>query len=55
MTRLYEDAQSSYPCDYDLSYTNVENVWSEGTFAFVDWAGHGNQMRAMNTIHHNLC
>jgi hypothetical protein len=42
MTRLYEDAQSSYPCDYDLTITNVENVWSEGTFAFVDWAGHGN-------------
>jgi len=41
-TRLYEDAQSSYPCDYDLTYSNVKNVWSSGTFAFVDWAGHGN-------------
>jgi hypothetical protein len=41
-TRLYEDAQSSYPCDYDLTYNNVESVWSSGTYAFVDWAGHGN-------------
>ena len=41
MTRMYEDAQSSYPCDYDLSYSNVLSVWSSGTFAFVDWAGHG--------------
>jgi len=40
-TRMYEDAQSSYPCDYDLSYNNVKNVWSAGKFAFVDWAGHG--------------
>jgi len=41
MTRMYEDAQSSYPCDYDLTYDNVETVWSAGTYAFVDWAGHG--------------
>lgn len=41
MTRLYEDAQSSYPCDYNLDYNNVESVWSAGTYAFVDWAGHG--------------
>jgi len=40
-TRLYEDAQSIYPCDYDLNYNNVNTVWSSGTFAFVDWAGHG--------------
>ncbi len=40
-TKLYEDAQSQFPCDYDLSYNNVESVWSEGTFAFVNWAGHG--------------
>lgn len=40
-TKLYEDAQSQYPCDYDLSYSNVESVWSEGTYAFVNWAGHG--------------
>jgi hypothetical protein len=41
MTRMYEDAQSSYPCDYDLTYSNVLSVWSTGTYAFVDWAGHG--------------
>lgn len=40
-TKMYEDAQSSYQCDYDLSYDNVKNVWSAGTYAFVDWAGHG--------------
>jgi hypothetical protein len=40
-TRLYEDAQSSYPCDYDLNYNNVKSVWSQGTYAFVNWAGHG--------------
>ncbi|UCD13222.1 MAG: hypothetical protein JSW60_06600, partial [Thermoplasmatales archaeon] len=41
MTRMYEEAQSSYECDYDVSYANVKTVWSEGTYAFVDWAGHG--------------
>ncbi len=40
-TRLYEDAQSSYSCDYDLNYNNVKSVWSTGTYAFVNWAGHG--------------
>jgi hypothetical protein len=46
MTRMYEDAQSSYPCDYDLNYANVKAVWSAGTFAFVDWAGHGSPQAA---------
>ncbi len=41
MTRMYEDIQSSYPCDYDLTYSNVLSVWSSGSYAFVDWAGHG--------------
>ncbi len=41
MTRMYEDAQSSYPCDFDISYSNVLSVWSTGSYAFVDWAGHG--------------
>jgi hypothetical protein len=41
MTRLYEDAQSTYPCDFDLNYNNVETLWSSGSFAFVNWAGHG--------------
>ncbi len=40
-TRMYEDTQSSFPCDYDLSYNNVKSVWEAGTYAFVDWAGHG--------------
>ncbi len=39
--KMYEEAQSSYECDYDVSYAKVEEVWSEGSFAFVDWAGHG--------------
>jgi hypothetical protein len=41
MTRMYEGAQSSYEADYDLNYNNVKTVWSEGTFGFVNWAGHG--------------
>ena len=41
MTRMYEQGQSSYPMDYNLDYNNVKNVWSAGTYAFVDWAGHG--------------
>ena len=40
-TKMYEDAESSYQCDYDLSYANVKSVWSSGKFAFVNWAGHG--------------
>ena len=40
-TKMYEDSQSSYPCDYDLSYNNVKDVWSAGKYAFVNWAGHG--------------
>jgi len=46
MTRMYEDAQSSHPCDYDLTYNNVKTVWSEGSYAFVDWAGHGSESAA---------
>jgi len=40
ITRMYE-SQSSYPYDLDLSYNNVLNNWSEDTYAFVNWAGHG--------------
>jgi hypothetical protein len=40
-TRMYEQGYSTYPMDYDLTYNNVKNVWSAGTYAFVDWAGHG--------------
>lgn len=42
MTRMYEEAQSNYECDYDANYANVQSVWSAGAYAFVDWAGHGN-------------
>jgi hypothetical protein len=41
MTRMYEDAHSIYPCDYDLTNTNVRSVWSNGMYSFVNWAGHG--------------
>ena len=41
ITKLYEDAQSQYTCDYDLNYNAVQSVWSSGTYAFVNWAGHG--------------
>ena len=40
-TTMYEEAESQYECDYDVSYAKVEEVWSEGTYAFVNWAGHG--------------
>jgi len=44
MTRMYEknaDYWSSYDCDYPLLNSNVMMVWPAGTYAFVDWAGHG--------------
>jgi len=40
-TRMYEWGHSMYPMDYDLTYVNVRSVWSSGTYAFVNWAGHG--------------
>jgi hypothetical protein len=40
-TTMYEEQQSQYPCDYDVSYDKVITVWSSGTYAFVNWAGHG--------------
>jgi hypothetical protein len=43
MTRMYEQGYSTYPMDYDLTYTNVRNVWSAGQYAFVNWAGHGSE------------
>jgi hypothetical protein len=42
-TRLYEQGYSMYPSNYDLTYNNVRSVWSSGTFAFVNWAGHGSE------------
>ncbi len=41
MTRMYEQGHSSYPMDYNLNNNNVVSVWSSGSFAFVNWAGHG--------------
>jgi len=41
MTRLYEEGYSDYEMDYDLTYENVKTVWSEGSYGFVNWAGHG--------------
>jgi hypothetical protein len=41
MTRMYEQGQSTYPSDYNLTYSNVRSVWSASQYAFVDWAGHG--------------
>jgi hypothetical protein len=43
MTRMYEQGYSSYPMDYNLNFSNVRNVWSSNTFAFVNWAGHGSE------------
>ncbi len=41
MTRMYEEGYSTYESDYNLNYDNVKSVWSEGKYAFVNWAGHG--------------
>ncbi|MCK4658548.1 MAG: hypothetical protein KAV82_03415 [Phycisphaerae bacterium] len=41
MTRMYEQGYSTYTMDYNLTWNNVRDVWSTGTYAFVNWAGHG--------------
>ena len=41
MTRMYEQGYSTYAMDYNLNWSNVRSVWSSGTYAFVNWAGHG--------------
>jgi hypothetical protein len=41
MIRMYEEGHSDFPMDYDLNNSNVVSVWSSGSFAFVNWAGHG--------------
>ena len=41
MTRMYEQGYSSYSSDYNLDYNNVKSVWSSGSYAFVNYAGHG--------------
>jgi hypothetical protein len=40
-TRMFEQGYSTHPMDYDLTYNNVRDVWSAGSYGFVDWAGHG--------------
>ena len=40
-TTIYEEAQTVYECDYDISYSTVRDVWSNGEYAFVNWGGHG--------------
>jgi hypothetical protein len=46
MTRMYEQGYSSYPMDYNLTYTNARSVWGAGKYAFVNWAGHGSPTSA---------
>jgi hypothetical protein len=41
MTRMYEEGYTTYPMDYNLNWTNVKDVWSSGSYAFVNYAGHG--------------
>ena len=44
MTRMYEKNSgyySTYDCDYPLLHDNVMDVWPDGHYAFVNWAGHG--------------
>jgi len=42
--RMYEQNStvfSTFPCDYELTHANVMDVWANGTFCFVNYAGHG--------------
>ncbi len=44
LTRMYEKNSgyySDYDCDYELLHSNVMSVWPNGTYAFVNLAGHG--------------
>jgi Peptidase family C25/Propeptide_C25 len=44
MHRMYEknaDYYSTYPCDQELLHSNVVPEWSSGSYAFVNYAGHG--------------
>ncbi len=51
MTRMYEQGHSTYPMDYDLRNSNVMSVWPSGSFAFVNYAGHGSP--TSSHIYHN--
>ncbi|MBN1355162.1 hypothetical protein JXA40_02715 [bacterium] len=44
LTRMYEknsEIYSDYDCDYELLRANVQDIWSNGMYSFVNWAGHG--------------
>jgi hypothetical protein len=41
MTKMYEDGYTTYPMDYNLDWNNVTDVWANGSYAFVNYAGHG--------------
>jgi hypothetical protein len=46
-TRMYEQnstVYSTFACDYELTHSNVMSVWPSGTYAFVNWAGHGSEV-----------
>lgn len=48
-TRMYEQnstVYSTFPCDYALTHANVMSVWPSGSYAFVNWAGHGSPTSA---------
>ena len=48
-TRMYEQnstVYSSYACDMPLTHDNVMATWPTGTYAFVNWAGHGSPTSA---------
>jgi hypothetical protein len=42
-TKLYEVGHSGYPCDMNLTWANTNSEWSNGKYAFVNWAGHGSE------------
>ncbi|MBN1355122.1 hypothetical protein JXA40_02515 [bacterium] len=47
MFRMYEkntDYFSPYPCDMELLHENAVPEWSTGTYAFVNYAGHGSSV-----------
>ncbi len=52
MTRMYEEGYTTYPMDYNLDWNNVKDVWSNGSYAFVNWAGHGSPDKAWLYFNH---
>ncbi len=42
--RMYEQnstVYSTFPCDHEITHANVMDAWANGSFCFVNWAGHG--------------